>query len=389
MHADRGQLHEINEYLERQGAYDLMDSLLKDLLIKQPVDPIQHLLEMLKSPWSTGPLKVIVTSPPCIGRSRFSRAVAERFGLQFISVGEMLRSSGVQTEKIDLSEDDQVARLVFERLAEAEKDLKGWVLDGFPRTRYQATLLKQHAIVPTHVLALKASEDEIRSYVHHMNEEGDDVPIAEKVLDAKLRLYLRHVSTLLEDYSDKISVVPFSNDEAAVVEAMVTAVQTRHRSSGPVPPVRVVITGPRGGNARELSSRLSAHLDAVFVDAEALQTQGGLAQLPLDLKRAAEKDPLGVVGARLRQSDCVRQGWLLYGYPSTVTEATLLQKDEHLVPLRVIALDAVTDSLTSTLEVLGQRDGRCLSLSTQTSLEEVYRQMVEFVQRPLPLQLTV
>ena len=60
----------------------------------------------------------------------------------------------------------------------------------------------------------------------------------------------------------------------------------------------------------------------------------------VELAREALVDPLGIVGARLRQVDCTRSGWVLAGFPETPQEATRLSEDEMLVPRRVIAIGA-------------------------------------------------
>eukprot|EP00933_Yihiella_yeosuensis_P023778 TRINITY_DN18493_c1_g1_i1.p1 TRINITY_DN18493_c1_g1~~TRINITY_DN18493_c1_g1_i1.p1 ORF type:complete len:503 (+),score=78.56 TRINITY_DN18493_c1_g1_i1:112-1509(+) len=439
----KAQLHEINEYLEQQGGYDIIDYLFKDLLTKQPTDPIQHMLDCLVKPdHPTGPLKVIVTSPPGVGRRDHSKKLATHFGLQYISAGEVLSEAGVDTSKLGLADDKQVSELVVSRVKQAESSMKGWILDGFPRTKCQASYLTQNRLVPSHILALKATEETIQQRQQLINDgqlQGEYV--SPEVLSSKLGLHARHSSTALEAYSRRLTVLDVSLDVDATWVKLEKAVRTRPRSLAPSPPPRVVIVGPRGTDANEFASRLAFHLGAVFVDGQALSTPLGkneTSTLPIHVERLAEKESLGAVGARLRQNDCIRQGWVLSGFPADQEKANFLAQDVHLVPSRVIALtasvemccsrleqiqrdpvtqqvfttpptderirqrlvpmpgnepDAVTAShaefskgMKGILKVLGGADGRrCLEVSAEDGVDAVYNSLVEFVERPLPL----
>ena len=53
----KSSLRDITEYFEEQGAYDIFDYLLKELLIKRPADPLQHMIDCLKTEHRSGPLK--------------------------------------------------------------------------------------------------------------------------------------------------------------------------------------------------------------------------------------------------------------------------------------------------------------------------------------------
>jgi adenylate kinase len=42
--------HKIENYLSEQHVYDLFEDLLKNIVIKQPEDPISYLIEKLSTP---------------------------------------------------------------------------------------------------------------------------------------------------------------------------------------------------------------------------------------------------------------------------------------------------------------------------------------------------
>eukprot|EP00403_Amphidinium_massartii_P038504 CAMPEP_0178439068 /NCGR_PEP_ID=MMETSP0689_2-20121128/35950_1 /TAXON_ID=160604 /ORGANISM="Amphidinium massartii, Strain CS-259" /LENGTH=505 /DNA_ID=CAMNT_0020061555 /DNA_START=35 /DNA_END=1549 /DNA_ORIENTATION=+ len=467
----RSSLRDITEYFEQQGAYDLFENLLKELVINKPEDPLQHMIDCLQTEHPCGPLQVIVSSAPGLNRSDFARRLAAQCGLLHISAGDLLRSLKVPTE--DKTWQDlppEFASLVMEKIQMANKEKHGWVLDGFPRTRQQATFLMEACISPTHILVLKAPDDYIRS----RNEQrlAGDLPgegYAPEVLEEKLKVYACHSGLALQHFSSKVTVFNATVPDTELLTQMERVVRTLPKSNGPRLPARVVIFGPRGASARQHASSLAAHLGAVFVDgtflkenamtdpgrtaswpAAANAPKSEYAQAQLGAKAAAssfqvgnlqnkvDQDSLGVLGVRLRHVDCQRYGWVLSGgVPASVEEARLLKEDADLQPLRVIvlessvkaccerlhhqAVDPVTGQVYTTRpdsEVIRsrlQRDpadepaaveaqhkeymaklpdilqaldagSRCVRIAADGDFEAVFKEIAEFVERPLPLE---
>lgn len=379
----RGNLYEINEYLEEQGVYDIFDYLLKDLMVKQPENPLKHMLACLEKGYPTGSLKVIVSSPPGLGRGEFARSLAERFGLIYVGAGELLREASVDTKNLSSAADDEVAKLVLELIKQAEHKMQGFVLDGFPRNPCQTTYLKEKSIVPTHVLQLQASE----KYIQRRQEsllKGDvkgEAAATPEVLDARLKLFIAHNALALEDYADRTFVVNAEANAAEVLAQMEKAVCLRPRSKAPSPPPRVAIFGAEGSPAADCARKLAMRIGAVFVSSQKLlkdlATPGAEdSTVSLALACAAEKDPLGIVGARLRQVDCQRQGWVA----DLSKDAECLSQDEMLMPRRVVTFGAGSDRIKEVLHGPGAVS-RCLEVSVDATAEEAFKAIVEFVER--------
>jgi len=460
-------LHEIAEYLEKQQAYDLFDYLLRDLLVAQPQDPLQHLVDCLNVQVPSGPLQVFVSSSPGINRSRFCRDLALKFGLTYISAGELLKDSlGVDVAKIDLADDKDVSQVVLDNVKQAKGLMQGFVLDGFPRTRTQTSILQEHAIVPTHVLVLKASIENVKERQAMIRDGAmEGMLVDPQVMARKQNQYTCHSSAALEPYSNKIKVIDAFAPPEFVISEMERTVRMLPRSKGPGCPPRVLVIGPRGSGAREHASRLATRLGLVFVDGERLQVQASASRqsdpsspkasrqagqgyssadtmstsidLPKEkLEAIAGKDSLGNIGVRLRQQDCKECGYVMCGFVNTEGLAKILAEDVHLCPTRVVALRAsvsvcvarlrhlAVDSVTGKVwtsrpqdqnvrkrlqrnqqdlpanvaianeayeaclpRLLGAlgRDGRCLEVNADADPEAVYVDVVEFVERPLPL----
>lgn len=443
----KASLHEIDEYLARERAYDLFEHLLRELVTHQPQDPLQHMLECLRSPHTScsGPVNVIVSGTPCSGRSSLAQRLASRFGLAYICAGELLRvRSGVDTAEIGLADDEEVTELVLERIEDAVTKHKGWLLDGFPRTRYQTSRLQEVGAVPSHVLVVEATSEQVFARQRGIEEGGvEGEHIGPDALNEKLALYACHTPLALEIFEDRTNVIGpcFDGDDA--LGLMERYVRIQPRSQGPALPPRVAILGHMGTFYQEHGSRLAVRLGCALIDGGGLSKSVSPASEGADLgsmravtsleipnaEGQARTDALGVVGVRLRQKDCARHGWVLCGFPNTTEAAVALADNAHLAPLRIVALKALAptsvaavcppraagarsptpgeeerqimletqvmsdhaqfhgriDDILQSLGGLASLGGPCIVLDANRPAEAVYDDIVEFVERPLPM----
>src|SRR3970282_383078 len=96
-------------------------------------------------------MKLVLFGPPGAGKGTQAVRLAEHFGVPHISTGDILRRHvadksdlGKKAEKSiragKLVPDDLVIEMVRKRLAQRDAK-RGFILDGFPRTRDQAKSL--------------------------------------------------------------------------------------------------------------------------------------------------------------------------------------------------------------------------------------------------------
>ena len=81
------------------------------------------------------------------GKGTQGKALSEIFGWRWISVGQVIRDTGEYTDIINRGElinDDDVNRLMGAQIAKAEAEGYDVILDGYPRTEYQAKWLMEH-----------------------------------------------------------------------------------------------------------------------------------------------------------------------------------------------------------------------------------------------------
>jgi len=106
---------------------------------------------------------------PAAGKGTHCDLMKKKYGLVHLSVGEILRQSMLENtdvgkrvklymEKGSLVPDDVVIDVVFSRLSQEDCLNKGWLLDGFPRTKIQAEALKSSKFSPHLMLFLDTPE---------------------------------------------------------------------------------------------------------------------------------------------------------------------------------------------------------------------------------------
>ncbi|WPX96762.1 adenylate kinase [Candidatus Bandiella euplotis] len=119
---------------------------------------------------------VILLGAPGVGKGTQAKLLAEKYSLAILSTGEILRSAVNQGQKIGsqikdimskggLIPDEIVCSLVEERLKK-KSTYNGYILDGFPRTIYQADRLKNIISANTYfdnlyIISLVLDEKEI------------------------------------------------------------------------------------------------------------------------------------------------------------------------------------------------------------------------------------
>lgn len=162
---------------------------------------------------------LILFGPPGAGKGTQAVKIAEKYSWEHVSTGDILRSEVSQGTPLGLKVkavmeaghlvSDELLIEIMESVFRKNKDAKGFVLDGFPRTLKQAVeldeMLKKFGEQISSVLSLKVDEEElVKRLLKRALDQGrkDDT---EEVIKNRLLQYHQHTKPLI-DYYEKMNL---------------------------------------------------------------------------------------------------------------------------------------------------------------------------------------
>ncbi|MBN8702146.1 MAG: adenylate kinase [Bacteroidetes bacterium] len=148
-------------------------------------------------------LNIVLFGPPGAGKGTQSQQLIDEYNLLHLSTGDLLRSEfaagtqlGIEAKKLmdegKLVPDEIVIGMISSKL-EHNKNAKGFIFDGFPRTTAQAEaldkLLHDKATSITMMLALEVSDEELikrlllRGELSGRADDRDETTIRRRILE--------------------------------------------------------------------------------------------------------------------------------------------------------------------------------------------------------------
>ncbi|HTD40001.1 MAG TPA: adenylate kinase [Mucilaginibacter sp.] len=156
-------------------------------------------------------LNLVLFGPPGAGKGTQSKTLIEKYGLIHLSTGDLLRGEiaegtelGLEAKKLmdegKLVPDEVVIGMISHKL-DANKDAKGFIFDGFPRTVAQAAeldeLLNSKNAAISCMIALEVNDIELE---HRLLLRGKDSGRAD---DANPEVIRKRI----KEYNDKTAPV--------------------------------------------------------------------------------------------------------------------------------------------------------------------------------------
>lgn len=160
-------------------------------------------------------LNIVLFGPPGAGKGTQSKFLMERYGLEHLSTGDLLRAEikaetplGLQAQELmsagELVPDEVVVGMIRNRL-EDSPEAKGFIFDGFPRTRAQAEALDATLDkIGSHIsmmLALEVEEEElVKRLLGRGATSGRPDDQSEEVVRKRIREYEDKTAPLKDYY---------------------------------------------------------------------------------------------------------------------------------------------------------------------------------------------
>ncbi|XP_030647836.1 adenylate kinase 8 [Chanos chanos] len=366
-------------YAEKHEIFDLLQYLIRNLLVDKPEDPIRYLIGLLKRDNTEVP-RVMLLGPPASGKTTIAKMLCESTQAVHLTASSILMDSADLAIEEYTEQSQQVPRelwvkMIQQRLSKVDCVRRGWILEGIPISREEALSLQEAGIAPEHVVMLEAPDavlmerslgkkiDPVTGDVYHVTFirpenievtrrlEGPVPPPTEELVARSLVEYHRESHALERTYQNCVKVIDADQPHVDVFAQALRFVLSRHRSAAPHTP-RILLFGPPG-SGKSLQARLLAQkykiiniccgklLKAVAAD------ESSMGQLIKPYLESGEQVPDSMVQqiltGRLSQLDCTTHGWILHGYPRDTEQAERLH-ESNFIPSRVFFLEMTDDT---------------------------------------------
>lgn len=162
-------------------------------------------------------MRLIIMGPPGAGKGTQAKFIAEHFGIPAISTGDIFRANvsqgtplGVEAKRyMDAGEyvpDEVTNRMVRNRIDEPDA-VKGFLLDGYPRTLAQVEELDGMIRFTGHrldaVVCLTVDQDEIVERLLQRAQVEGRADDTEDVIRRRQEIYVEQTAPLIEVYKER------------------------------------------------------------------------------------------------------------------------------------------------------------------------------------------
>ena len=165
--------------------------ILREVNGNQKIDEVNvEIKDVIRSELKNSLYNIVLFGYPGSGRGTQGKALAEKFGLEYVATGSMLDIEVKQKTEIGkkikeiydnglLVPDEIVVQLIEKKLEES-KDVKGFIFKGFPRTLVQSYildgLLKKHGSFISQVIEIEVPTLDLISRLDARRQTDDKRP---------------------------------------------------------------------------------------------------------------------------------------------------------------------------------------------------------------------
>lgn len=138
------------------------------------------------------------------GKGTQGKALSEIFGWRALSVGQVIRDTGEYTDTIDkggLIPDDDVIRLMTKQIEKSEAEGFDVILDGYPRTEYQAKWLMDHMSDKVDgAIILEVPKEELYERLALRGRDDDKEKVS---INRRFEIFEQNISSILPLFEAK------------------------------------------------------------------------------------------------------------------------------------------------------------------------------------------
>ncbi|XP_039726173.1 adenylate kinase 9 isoform X5 [Pteropus medius] len=201
--------------IHRQYIYFLSSKQTKEKFMKNPIKYIRQ-----PKPKPTVPIRIAIVGPPRSGKTTVAHKFSSEYGLKRLSIGEALRyilTNQPNTElalmlnwhlhKGMIAPDELAIKALEISLMESICNTAGVVIDGYPVTGYQMSLLEARSIIPMAIFELDVPSKEIfrRLLLEKKKEQSLPYPLhnSTQIIAVKNSKYHKNIVEIKQYYQEQ------------------------------------------------------------------------------------------------------------------------------------------------------------------------------------------
>ncbi|GAA1878203.1 adenylate kinase [Pseudonocardia ailaonensis] len=180
-------------------------------------------------------MRLVLVGPPGAGKGTQAERLAEQLDIPHISTGDLFRANlrdetplGVEAKKYmdagDLVPDSVTVGMVKDRLAEPDA-VKGFILDGFPRTVPQADSLSEilagYGVELDAIVEFRVDDEVVVARLLGRGRSDDN----ESVIRNRQQVYRDETAPLLGYYADRLVTVDAVGEVAEITDRVLAALE--------------------------------------------------------------------------------------------------------------------------------------------------------------------
>ncbi|KAG8522080.1 Adenylate kinase 9, partial [Galemys pyrenaicus] len=198
--------------IHRHYIYFLSSKETREKFIKNPIKYIRQ-----PKPKPAMPIRIAVVGPPKSGKTTVAQKLASQYGLKRVSVGDALRNILNNQPDTELAimlkwhlhkgmivPDELAVQALEISLMESICNTAGAVIDGYPVTNYQVSVLEARSIIPMIIFELDVPSKEIFKRLILEKKKGPSLPYplhnSAQIIAVKNSKYNKNINEIRQYY---------------------------------------------------------------------------------------------------------------------------------------------------------------------------------------------
>jgi len=350
-------------------------------------------------------INIALFGPPGAGKGTQSKILIKKYGLAYISTGDMLRQEIAQQTEIGcevkaiiegggLVEDEYIVELI-EAVINRNDDYNGFLFDGFPRTYVQAYILdgllqKLHKKL-TCMISLEAPSELLKKRLLDRASKEDRQDDTEEVIGVRLAEYDRKTSQVIPYYQEK--GIYYQVDGTGSVEDVATRVEAAVEESIKQTLLNVVVYGYPGAGKGTQCKRLAKEFDLVYISVGRILRDEieQKSDLGIQAKSFVDKGVLvpdeiviQLIEDRIRVNPQAR-GFVFKGFPRTKIQTYIMESFMKRMNSSISAIVNLNTSSLTCVKRLHERGKTTVGRTYDEKLDLIIQRLTEYENKTLPV----